>query len=412
MNNYLFLQFKRVLKLFPLFLLISAIFFTGLSAVYIAFVNMDANKEDNKKFKVGIVGEPGEEYLDMGMAAMQSMDSTRFAIELVVIDNEDEAPRKLQNGEISAYAVFPEGFIDDALDGDINPIRFVTTSSSTNLISMFKDEITTVITNIMTHSQSGSYGVYDALKANGHKKMASKQLNKISIEYVDVILNRSNVYEVQELGVGDGVKLPQYLFCSFTVLYVCIMVLPFAHLYIKKDNSLITLLYSQGASPVKQVFAEYAAFCTMIFTVFLLIIAVLGGILSVLSNIGGEIFAFDIPLVQIAKYILPIILVTSSLGFMVYEFSGNLISGILTYFFITIFLCYSSGCIYPTYMLPDTLQLLAKILPFGIARSFLTSGIDYEFNITEILVLLAYSFGFMVLAVLFRRHKIITRSNK
>ncbi len=411
MNNYLFLQFKRVLKLFPLFLLVSAIFFTGLSAVYIAFVNMDANKEDNQKFKVGIVGEPGEEYLDMGMAAMQSMDSTRFAIELVVLD-EEEATKKLQNGDISAYAVFPEGFIDDALDGVINPIRFVTTSSSTNLISMFKDEITSVITNILTQSQSGSYGVYDALKENGNKKMASKHLNKISMEYVDIILSRSNVYKVQELGVGDGVQLPRYLFCSFTVLYVCIMVLPFAHLYIKKDNSLVTLLYSQGISPIKQVLSEFIAFCVMILFVFLLIMGVLSGALSFISNTGSENLILDIPLLQIAKYILPIILVTSSLGFMVYEFSGNLISGILTYFFIAIFLCYSSGCIYPTYMLPGTLQFLAKILPFGIARSFLTSGIDYEFKVIEFLTLIAYSIGFVVLSILFRRHKIITRGNK
>lgn len=411
MSNYLFLQFKRVLKLFPLFLLISAMFFAGLSAVYIAFVNMNSDSEENKKLKIGIAGDAGEEYIDMGIAAMQSMDSTRFAMELVPLE-ETDAANKLQKGEISAYVVFPENFIDDALDGEVHSIRFVTTSSSTNLLSMFKDEVTTVITDIMTQSQSGSYGVYDALKDNGHKKLASKHLNKLSIKYIDVILERSNIYQMQELGIGDGVQLPEYLFCSFTVLYVCIMVLPFAHLYIKKDNSLTTLMYSQGASSTKQVLAEYAAFFTMILFVFLLIMTALSGVLSIISNLENQNFVFDIPLMQIAKYILPIILVTSSLGFMIYEFSGNLISGILTYFFTAIFLCYASGCIYPTYMLPDTLQLLAKILPLGVARSFLTGGIEYEFDFNQCLILVAYSVGFMLLSILFRRHKIITRSNK
>lgn len=411
MNNYLRLQCKRVLRLFPLFFLISAIFFAGLSAVYFAFINMDNNSEKNQKFKIAIAGDPGEQYLDMGIAALQSMDSTRFALDIITLD-ESQAASQLQKGEISAYAVFPENFIDDALNGIINPIRFVTTTSSTNLISMFKDEITTAVTDIMTQSQSGSYGVYDALKENGYKKQASKHLNKLSIEYIDVILERSSIYKTQELGIDNGVKLPQYLFCSLTVLYVCIMVLPFAYLYVKKDNSLVTLLYSKGFSASKQVFAEYTAFCGMILFVFLLVMGILSGVLKLLSNLEIQNFVFDISLVQIAKYILPIILAISSFGFLIYEFSDNLIGGILTHFFLTIFLCYASGCIYPTYMLPQTLQVLAKILPFGIARSFLTSGIDYDFNFIQCVILILYSAVFVSISIFVRRYKIIARSNK
>lgn len=411
MNNYLLLQFKRVLKVFPLFFLISAIFFAGLSAVYFGFLNMDKNSEKNQKFKFAISGDPGEEYLDMAMAALQSVDSSRFTLEIVYLD-EAEAEKQLQKGKISAYAVFPEDFINNALKGVISPIKFVTTKTSTNLISMFKDELTTAVSDIMTESQSGTYGVYDALKDNGHKDLASKHINKIGIKYVDVILERSGVYEVQELGVENGVNLPFYLFCSITVLYVCIMVIPFAHLYIKKDNSLITLLYSQGFSVTKQVLAEYTAFCSMILFVFLIIIGGLNGILNILLNLEMKNFVFDIPLVQIAKYILPIILVTSSLGFFVYEFSDGLISGILTQFFISIFLCYASGCIYPTYMLPTSLQYFAKISPFGAARSFLTSGVEYEFDFIKLVILIAYSVCFVLLSILVRRYKIIARSNK
>lgn len=412
MTNYLFLQFKRVFKLFPLFLLISTIFFAGLSAVYLAFINMDKNDEDySQKIKIAIVGEPGDKYVDMGLAAIKSMDSSRFALELVRLDEKD-AEQQLQTGQISAYAVFPEGFIENALSGDINSIRFVTTSSSTNLVSMFKDEITVVITDIMTQSQSASYGAYDALWENGHKDIANKVLNKISVEYVGLILDRSNVYDVKNLDVDPGIQLPQYLFCSFTVLYVCVMILPFAHLYIKKDNSLNGLLYSHGTSSLKQVLPEFLAFFTIIFFVFLLIMGFLSGTLSVLNNIGIKNFEFSIPLIQIAKYIFPIILVTSSFGFMIYEISSNMISGILTYFFTVVFLCYSSGCIYPAYMLPNTLQIMAKILPFGIARSFLTNGSNYVFNFTELLTLLLYSMLFITISVLIRQHKIITRSNK
>lgn len=411
MINYLFLQFKRVFKLFPLFLLISTIFFASLSAVYLAFINMDKDEDYSKKIKIAITGDWDDKYVNMGLAAMKSMDSSRFALELVTLD-EKEAEQQLQAGKISAYAVFPKGFIENALSGKIDSIRFVTTSTATNLISMFKDEITIVITEIMTQSQSASYGAYDALVENGHKDIANKVLDNISIEYVRLILDRSNLYDVKTVDGETGIQLPQYLFCSFTVLYVCVMILPFAHLYIKKDNSLNGLLYSHGISNVKQVISEYAAFFVIIFFVFLIIMALLSGTLSILDNINIKNFEFAIPLIQIAKYIFPVILVTSSFGFMIYELSSNMISGILTYFFAVVFLCYGSGCIYPDYMLPKTLQLLAKILPFGIARSFLTNGSIYVFGFTELLTLVLYSLLFITIAVLIRHHKIITRSNK
>lgn len=411
MTNYLFLQFKRVFKLFPLFLLISTIFFASLSAIYLAFINIDKDEDYSQKIKIAIAGEPDDKYVDMGLAAIKSMDSSRFALELIRL-TEQEAEQQLQSGLISAYAVFPEGFVDNALSGKIDSIRFVTTSSSTNLVSIFKDEITVVITDIMTHSQSASYGTYDALWENGHKDIANKVLNKISVEYVGLILDRSNIYDVKDVDVDPGIQLPQYLFCGFTVLYVCVMILPFAHLYIKKDNSINGLLQSHGTSYVKQVLSEYIAFFAIIFFVFLIIMGFLSGTLTVLKNIDFKNFEFSIPLIQIAKYIFPVILVTSSFGFMIYELSSNIISGILTYFFAVVFLCYSSGCIYPVYMLPQTLQTLAKILPFGIARNFLTNGSNYVFGFTELLTLLLYSTLFITIAVLIRRYKIITRSNK
>lgn len=411
MTNYLILQFKRLFKLFPLFLLISTIFFASLTTVYLAFVNMNKEEDYSTKIKIAIAGEPDDKYVDMGLAAIKSMDSSRFALELVRL-SEQEAEKQLQEGLISAYAVFPEGFIDNALSGQIDSIRFVTTSSSTNLVSMFKDEITIVITEIMTQSQSASYGAYDALMESGNKKLANKVLNKISVEYVGLILDRSNVYDVKKLDVEPGIQLPEYLFCSFTVLYVCVMILPFAHLYIKKDNSINGLLHSHGILPVKQILSEYIAFFTIILLVFLIIMAFLSGTITLLKNAKIKDIEFSIPLVQIAKYIFPIILVVSSFGFMIYELSSNIISGILTYFFTIVFLCYTSGCIYPIYMLPKTLQTLAQILPFGIARSFLTNGSNHLFSFTELLTLILYSCVFITVSVFIRRYKIITRSNK
>ena len=60
---------------------------------------------------------------------------------------------------------------------------------------------------------------------------------------------------------------------------------------------------------------------------------------------------------------------------MLYTLSGDLVGGVLLQFFLGVAMCFVSGCLYPVYFFPESVQHLAQYLPAGLARSHLAGYI-------------------------------------
>ena len=101
MKMYLYLQFKRLLKVFPFVLLVAILLFAGLAAVFGGIMQLEDEDVDHQRLKVAITGDTDNPYISIGKAAMETVDSTRFALEMVLLD-EEEAAAALQKGEIVA----------------------------------------------------------------------------------------------------------------------------------------------------------------------------------------------------------------------------------------------------------------------------------------------------------------------
>jgi hypothetical protein len=135
MKKYLFLQFKRVFKLFPFFLAVTLLMVIAGSMIFTGLIEKLGNNKETSRFKIAISGDTDNEYLKWGMAAMQSFDETEFAIEFLELE-EQEAEKALLRGDLSAYVVLPENFIEKAIDGDVEPVRYVTTPGMDNVVTM------------------------------------------------------------------------------------------------------------------------------------------------------------------------------------------------------------------------------------------------------------------------------------
>ena len=85
------------------------------------------SSEDQQLFKIAISGDTDSEYIGLGLTAVQTIDDTRITIEFLEL-KEEEAKAALKSGNISAYVVLPENFIDNAIAGNVDKIRFVTTA--------------------------------------------------------------------------------------------------------------------------------------------------------------------------------------------------------------------------------------------------------------------------------------------
>lgn len=394
MKKYFCVQLKRILRLLPAVFCVVAILFGSLAAVYGVMLQMNSESEDRMKFQVGMVGTAGEMYLELGLAALESLDSTRFAIEISPM-MEEEAERALNRGEIAAYVVFPEGFMDAAMSGTLMPLKFVSTVGATSIVSLVKDEITSVVDDILVETQKGIYGAAGAMREQGYK--AGPLIDDISIEYIEFVLARSKLYSVTELGISDGLGLDGYLLCGLSVLFALLICLPFATLFVKQDLALGRMLEAKRNSVSAQVGSEFLAFFLAMAALFSIILAV------ILST--GLLSSYELDWRAVLCAV-PALLAVVTFSFLLFEIAKDLISGILLHFFLSLALCFVSGCMYPATFFPETVQKLSGWLPTGLARIQLSGCLTGSVTLTGTFALLGYSLLFFLTAAGVRKYRI------
>lgn len=397
MNRFFWMQTKRLGKAFPGALLAALILLGSLLAIFGLVVRQDAAGEENHKFQVALVGYTDEPFLQMGLQAMSAFDSTRFSMDIRQMEQED-AQKALAAGDIAAYVEIPEGFIEEAMTGNILPLKFVSTTGAAGMVSIFKDEITDVISQILLSAQKGVYGMESAVRNN--RLPLGNNMDRMSIRYTEYVFFRDRTYKLEELGIADKLGLPGYLLCGLGVLFLLLCCLPYTPLLISKDLSLRQMLRARGQCVLAQSAAEFGAYLVNVLAMVLVLL------------LGAELFAGSVfPFWQVAYRVLPVILMVTSLSYMLCCLSTDLTGGLVLQFFTVLALCFLSGCLYPVYMFPVKVQQAAAWLPAGIARSLLSGAISGEGAGLLPVWLLTYSLVFFLIgsAVSARRIKGVGR---
>jgi hypothetical protein len=175
-----------------------------------------------------MVGTADDEILQLGLAAMRSTDSTRNSLEVLEY-SEKEALKALRLGQVGAIIVFPKGFMDDAMEGNIRPVKFITNAGSSGMVQIFKEEVSAVISSLLLESQKGVYGMAQVMEENDVGQRG-KHMTNLALVYTDYILARDDCYSLESLGISDDLGLESYLLCGLTVLFLVLACLPFAPL--------------------------------------------------------------------------------------------------------------------------------------------------------------------------------------
>lgn len=391
--KYFSIQLRRVLRFLPLVLCAVAVLFSSMAMIYRSITAAMTDSEATTKFKIAIVGQSGDTYLEMGIKALETFDSSRYAVEILRMD-EQSARQALERGDISTYVVIPEGFVDAALRGEVLTLKYVSTSGAMGLVSMFKDEITQVIEDIVVACQKGMYGVTDALADNEMESQTGQFVHDITLRYVELVLFRSKSYSVEELGIGDALGLEGYLVSGLTVCLLFLAALPFAVLYIKKDMSMERVLCSKRHCAAGLALSELLALTIGILTVCLIAVAAL------------SLFFKQIAAIEMLIRTIPVVLLISCLSYLLFSLVSDLISGVLLYFFGCLALCFISGCLYPVFFFPESVQRFAAYLPTSYARLCVSGCISGADTSVQVWCTLVYSLIFAVIAVYVRTYRI------
>ena len=112
MGGYFKLSLKRCAKAFPFLMAVSLALAIAISMILSGMMKIAEADEKNQRFKIGLVGESDSMYLDFGISALKTLDSSRYTVDIIEM-TEEEAIQKINKAKISAYVVLTDEFIEN-----------------------------------------------------------------------------------------------------------------------------------------------------------------------------------------------------------------------------------------------------------------------------------------------------------
>jgi len=403
--RYAKLRIKLVLKYYLGFAALSLALFLLLGAVSSFLLKSDTDDETKQMYTVGVCGSTDTAYLGFGIDMMTQMDSSSGYIKLVECTR-NEAEKRLENGDFSAYIYIPEGFADSIFSDELIPLEFVTKDASGGMTAVLKEELLSAVSTFLVHAQKSYYGFASAMIREG--KYDPSLLDTVNIKSFMLVIARDDISRVRVSGVSGGLSLSEYMLCGISVLWLMLCSAPYCTLFVKRDLSLQRILKSRGISSLSQTSAEYFSYFLSVYlnalTGLVIAFVLKGTLKDVLALAGIDPGLFDFKaLIVIALSVIPAVLVVTAFQFMLFSCSTQIVSGILLQFFGCVAISYIGGCMYPISFFPPFIRVLSVILPSGAARGYLTSLITENGVYINALICVLISVALISVTVLVSR---------
>ena len=405
MNRKAYLGFwlKRTAKIYPVIFIITVITLFVIGIATAALLKSDS--DEKTRIKIGLVGETEDSYLNIGLTALENLDSSRYSVEFVK-KTEDEAKKDLEAHNISGYIYIPKNFVKDIFYGRNTPATYVMSDKLTGFESVMVSEIAMCISDIVLNSQNSIYGMQ--LLAFDYDKThdLDKKITAMNMSYIEKIISRENMFFVEEMGVADSVTMGGYYIAGIILFFLLIWGISCNKLFLKNDLSMSRVLSSRGIKSFQQILCEYIGFFLATFLTFLLFSIVFGVIVDVNDFGVYELKNADVlSSVGFIFKIIPVILMITGMEMMIYEITGGTVNSIILQFIVAIALAYLSGCFYPNTFFPESVQKFSEILPSGVGFSYIRKSMSGSNLSKELLWSGVYFVVFFLTTVIARKYR-------
>jgi len=347
--TYLVAQYKRIMKFFPVAAVSAAVLVCCLGLLSAALLQADADQERKQMVEIGLVGSTEGSYLGFGIQALQSFDSSRFAIRFSEMESEEAAERAMERGELSAYVLIPDGFVEDLVRGNNVPVTYVTPAGAAGIGGMIMNELAGTISDLITESQHAVYSTQMLLRGQDIYREAT---DRLYLRLLDFILGRELLYELELTGVSEGLSISEYYNCGIAILFLLFWGIAAAPLLTHRDAAVSRLLCAKGLAAGQQVLAEYLSYTVLLSVCFL-------AAAFFMDNTFGWF-----------PGMLPVVMLLAAMQLCIYEWIPDPVTGALVQFLGATGLGYLSGCFYPVTFFPAEIQMLAPLLPTGAAMKY------------------------------------------
>lgn len=403
---YFKMQLKKTLKLYPAIFLITVLTIVSIVLTSALVLINRRNDESMQKISVGLVGDTENPYLQMGKGMLEKMDSSKFFIEFHEMTEKD-AVSALNERRINGFVDVPKDFVKGVFYGINTPAKYVMNKAPSNFGSVLTGEVVDTASDWVTKTQKAIYSMLNVAKKTGNydEKIQGKT-DRLNFAFLDLVLNRENVYDVEVLGMPDSISIGGYYICGIIIFFLLLWGISCNKLLTSKNIELSRLLNIRGIKPMQQLVCEYFSFL-IVTMLTLMIFAIMFGLAVQNNSFGIEELktANVISCLMFVVKALPVIVMITTMHMMFYELVTSVVGGVLIQFLIAISLGYISGCFYPNYFFPESVQKTALVLPAGTGFSYLKKIMSGMTTISDIILPMLYAIIFFSGAVLTRKRR-------
>lgn len=394
--RYMVLNIKKALKLSKFSFFSACIILITAALVSFIAISLDDSKEEEQKINVGIVGDPKDSYIGMGITALDRLDSSRYSIEFVKL-SEKEAKQNLEKSQIAGYIIITDEFLEALGRGEHEKLKFVSRYNPGLADSILK-EITDVVSVTLFNSERAIYAMQDFVIEKNEPGLndITVDMNKV---FINNVFSRNKMYDIQVMDYYRELDVKSYYISAMFALFITLSGIGLSLLLIKRDMELYKILESKGFSFVYQVITEFlVAFIYMCMSLVLPF-----AVLVLLYNFDH----MDVEPLSLLMASLPLVAVMTSIYQLLYELISDLIAAISTSFVCMLSMAYLSGVFYPANFFTDRLKVLIEFLPINLGLEVMRGLFLSEPESKGILLLLCYTLVAVILSIVIRRIRIL-----
>ena len=367
--RYLTAQLKRTAKGSIAVLLLCAILTVCLMCVTRAATDEAAKKKAAFDLEIGIVGDMENTFLKMGVYALQNLDASSVYVKFTTMD-ESTAMERLEKREIIGYVFVPESFVEDVMSYKNTPVTFVTLANPTSLAPKLVNRMVEIVSTYITECQCGVYGNEEYARELGTYVDYSK-LDTLNIEYITFLITRDSAFDINVISSPDELSDTAYYVCAIGTLMIMLIGITASPVFAARKMSLPRLLRSGGLGSGAQIAAEYISFTLLLFFCTFMMTAGLGTyIIAAEINVEGLALAGMNDVLGFAFKLFPVCMTVAAMQMLLFELTDSLLNAVILQFVCAVSLGYISGCFYPSYFFPESVQALAAVLPVGSAMNY------------------------------------------
>ena len=401
MIPYLRLQLKRALGTSVHVLALTLLL--ALSVALIGTAALKSSEERRERVRIGVTGDTDDRYVRMGLELIGEFDTSRFSISFEPME-ESEARALVRAGTLGGFLRIPEGFVDALLNGTRIPMTFV--SGSGGIGALLSGEIASAVSRLLLETENALYGVQRYSWETDPARDWYGESMVLFDRYVGSVLDRSDLFHVEALGVSHSLTLAGSLFCGLMIAVTMLWGIGASPFFTRRSPALSVLLQARGVGCMKQVIAEYLAFLALSAAGALALTALGGAVLHILGQPVPELrdpgfFAAA----GIFLRALPALLLLTAMSLFLYELVPGTVGACLALFLNAAAQGFAAGCFYPASFLPEAVSAVGEWLPAGIALRALASAVTGLPDVPALLSAALWWAAFLLLSALLRRRR-------